>query len=224
MSRAIVLFFGVLLSMGCITSAGGNLTPLEIEAPTIAPRVEQTVGDFEFTLEGGKMVTSNKMGRTLNDQILKRWVSQGYISGQTYVPSSEFSGSADYNITLSGSQYGDSSVIAQIFSGLTLLILPYTVDTKFDLQYVIENVGTGERYSASAADSYHTTVELLLFLAAPISMRGHTKTMNAIADHLYQQLKDAGAFASHGKQLVGVWRYGIQAGLCPGPISRCSVK
>lgn len=185
-----------LLSTGCITSAGGNLNPLAIPAPAISPSIEQTVGDFEFTLEGGKMVTSNKMGSILNDLILMRWVKQGYISNHTYVPSSAFTGDAAYNLTLSGSQYGDSSVVAQFISGLTFLLLPYTVDTKFDVQYVVENVATGEKYSASAADSYHTTVELLLLLAAPISARGQTETMNAIADNLYKQLQDAGAFSA----------------------------
>jgi hypothetical protein len=75
-----------------------------------------------------------------------------------------------------------------------LLLLPYTVDTRFDVQYVLENVETGEKYSAAVEDSFHTTVELLLFLAAPISMRGHHATMDAMADHLYEQLRAEGAF------------------------------
>ena len=182
------------LLTGCITSAGGNLQPIELDAADYVPTVEHTVGDFEFTLEGGKMVTSNKMGRILNDEIMRRWVEQGLVAGHSYVPSSQFTGTADFNITLSGSQYGDSSVVMQILSGATLFLLPYTVDSKFDLQYVVENVRTGEKYSASVEDSYHTTVELLLFLAAPVASRGERQTMNALADHLYQQVRDEGAF------------------------------
>jgi hypothetical protein len=182
------------LTTGCMTRAGGKLPPITPEPAPIRPAVEQTVGDFEFSLEGGKMITSNKAGRLLNDEILKRWQKRGYISAHTYVESSAFTGKSDYNLTLSGSQYGESSIGMQILSGLTLFLLPYTVDTKYDVQYVLENVKTGEKFSAAVEDSYHTTVELLLFLAAPIATRGQSKTMDAIADHLYEQLRRKGAF------------------------------
>jgi hypothetical protein len=181
-------------STGCITRAGGNLPPIAPAPPVEKPTLEQTVGDFEFTLEGGKMVTSTKMGRTLNDEILKRWKKKGYIADHSYVKAAEFTGSADYNLTLSGSQYGDSSIAGQILSGLTLLIIPYTVDTKYDVQYVLENVKTGAKFSASVEDSYHTIVELFLFLALPISARGQSETMDNMADHLYEQLRAQGAF------------------------------
>ena len=183
-----------LVASGCITRSGKNLPPIQPLPPTEKAQLEQTVGNFQFTLEGGKMVTSNKAGRQLNDQILSRWKKKGYIAGSQYVKSAAFTGRADYNLTLSGSQYGDSSIVAQVFSGLTLLLIPYTVDTRYDVQYVLEKVATGEKYSAAVEDSFHTTVELLLFLAAPISLRGHNATMDAMADHLYEQLRAEGAF------------------------------
>jgi hypothetical protein len=188
------MLFAMLLSTGCITRAGGNLEPISPQPPVTKPTIEQTVGDFAFTLEGGKMVTSNRAGRLLNDEILKRWKKGNYIADYSYVPPSSFSGNADYNLTLSGSQYGDSSITAQIFSGLTLLLLPYTVDTKYDVQYVLENAETGEKFSAAVEDSYHTTVELLLFLALPFSTRGQSRTMENMSDHLYDQLRAQGAF------------------------------
>lgn len=197
MRRLIILCaMASLFGTGCITSAGGNLGPIDPIVGDVVPDIEQSVGDFEFTLEGGKMVTSNKMGRTLNDEILKRWVEKGYIASHTYVPSSEFSGHAGYNLVLTGSQYGESSVVAQFISGLTLYLFPYTVDTNFDLQYTLENPATGEKWSASAEDSYHTTVELLLVLAAPVALRGQNQTFDAIADHLYEQLRSKGAFSA----------------------------
>jgi hypothetical protein len=51
-----------------------------------------------------------------------------------------------------------------------------------------ENTRTGAHYSAEAVDSHHTTVELLLFLAAPFSTLGANKTMEAMGDHIYDQL------------------------------------
>ncbi len=66
------------------------------------------------------MVTSNKMGRQLNDEILGRWEKSEFISDHKYVRSSEFSDSADFRLTLSGHQEGESSTILQVIGGLTL--------------------------------------------------------------------------------------------------------
>jgi len=181
-------------STGCLTIAGGGLPAIQPTAPSVRATLEETVGDFNFTLEGGKLVTSNKAGRLLNDQLLARWKKQGYIAEHTYVAASQFTGKADYNLTLSGSQYGESSVAMQILSGLTLFLIPYSVDTRFDIQYTLENVKTGAKFSAGVEDSYKTWSELLLFVAAPFSMRGASKTWNSMADHLYEQLRAEGAF------------------------------
>jgi hypothetical protein len=129
---------------------------------------------------------------------MRLWKKKGYIEDSKYVESKQFTGTADYNLTLSGSQYGNSSIAMQVLSGATLFIFPYSVDTKYDVQYTIENPKTGQRYSASVADSYGTTVELLLFLAAPFSMIGASHTWDAMADHLYDQLRSQGAFDSAG--------------------------
>lgn len=181
-------------STGCITIAGGGLPAIQPVAPSEKATVEETVGDFSFTLEGGKMVTSNQAGRLLNDEILARWKKQGYIAAHEYVASSQFTGKADYNLTLSGSQSGESSVAMQILSGLTLLLIPHSVDTRYDIQYTLENVKTGATHSAGVEDGYKTWFELLLFLAAPFSAGGAQKTWNGMADHLYEELRAQGAF------------------------------
>ena len=181
-------------STGCLTISGGGLPSIQPAAPSARAGVEETVGDFRFTLEGGKMVTDNKAGRLLNDQILSRWKKQGYIAEHAYVPSSQFTGKAGYNLTLSGSQYGESSIAMQVVSGLTLFLIPYSVDTRFDVHYTLEDVKTGAKFSAAVEDSYKTWVELLLFVASPFSTRGASKTYNNMADHLYEQLRAQGAF------------------------------
>jgi hypothetical protein len=124
----------------------------------------------------------------LSDAIFEIWKKKGYVSDFTYVGDSGFTNQSEHRLTLSGSQYGDSSIAAQILSGLTLLVIPYTVDTKFDIQYVYENTRTGARCSAEVVDSYHTTVELLLILAAPFSTMGAKNTIGAMGDHIYDQL------------------------------------
>ena len=141
-------------SPGCITIAGGKLPPIQPAAPSAPGTLEETVGDFSFTLEGGKMITSNKAGRMLNDELLERWKKRGYIAEHANVPSSQFTGKADYNLTLSGSQYGESWIALQIVSGLTLFLIPHSVNSRFDIQYTLEDVKTGAKYSAGVEDSY----------------------------------------------------------------------
>jgi hypothetical protein len=69
----------------------------------------------------------------LNKLILDRWQKRGLITKETYVKSSKFTGNAEYNLTLGGHQEGHSSVVMQFLSGLTLFLLPYWVNTQFDL-------------------------------------------------------------------------------------------
>ena len=190
----VTLLLLIATSTGCITIAGGGLPAIQPTAPSVRATIEDTVGDFSFTLEGGKMVTDNKAGRLLNDELLSRWKKQGYIAEHAYMPSSQFTGKADYNLTLTGSQYGESSIGMQIVSGLTLFLIPYSVNNRFDIQYTLENVKTGAKYSAGVEDSYKTWIELLLFLAVPFSTRGASTTWNSMADHLYEQLHAQGAF------------------------------
>ena len=191
----IVILLAAMSGPGCImTRAGGQLDPIDLEPPVIKPNVEETVGDFAFTLEGGKMITSYRAGKTLNQLLTKHWKKQGYVSRVENVAASEFSGTADYNMTLSGSQYGESSIGMQLLSGLTLFLLPYSVDTKFDIQYTVEDLRAGAKYSAGVQDHYITTVQLFLLFALPFSQRGMNETMGNMADHLYQQLREKGAF------------------------------
>ena len=48
--------------------------------PASPPVIEQTIGDFSFHLDGGKMITSNKAGRNINKEILRRWKKSGFIA------------------------------------------------------------------------------------------------------------------------------------------------
>ena len=183
-------------STGCITIPGNQLGPLTTEpvAPEILPNLQQTVGNFSFHLDGGKMITSNKAGRMVNDELLKVWKRKGYIKGSEYVKSSQFTGQADFNLTLSGSLYGRSSIFMQILSGLTLFVIPHTIEQRFDIQYTLENVRTKEKFGASVEDSYTQWSQLFLIFGAPWSQRGARSTYEVMADHLYEQLRRDGAF------------------------------
>lgn len=184
--------------IGCITTAGNQLTDTDPKAGVVSPSIEQTVGDFSFHLDGGKMVTSNKMGRELNDEILGRWEKSGFIVDHRYVKSSGFSDSSIFRVTLSGHQEGESSIALQIISGLTLTVIPYSVNSKMDLGYSLENSESGCVFEASASDSYRTTVGLLLLPISPFTQGGRKRTFDRISNDLYAQLATQGAFEEHG--------------------------
>ncbi len=191
--RVLVLVVAAFLP-GCITLAGDQLTDLEPRRAANAPAIEQTVGDFSFHLDGGKMVTSNKMGRSLNDVILERWQNEGYIAGDTYVKSGNFTDASTFRLTLSGHHEGESSIFLQIISGLTLTVIPYSVDSQMALVYSLRNAETGCVFEASATDSYRTIVGLLMLPATPFAQGGRIRTFRRLADTLYDGLSTQGAF------------------------------
>jgi hypothetical protein len=110
------------------------------------------------------------------------------------VESSAFTGKADYNLTLSGSQYGDSSIGMQILSGLTLFLVPYTVTQSYDLQYTLTDVKTGKKYTGSIEESNKAYAELFLIFALPFAVNNQQTMFERMGDHLYNQLYQQGAF------------------------------
>lgn len=194
LARFLIVATFSLWSGGCVTAAGNRLKDVERMAPAAVPRVEQTIGDYSFHLDGGKMITSIKAGRLLNDEILSRWKKWGYVASQTYVKESGFSGSADYEVTLGGFQDGDSSVLLQIVSGLTLVVIPYYVNTNFTVKYDVRDPRTDQVWHAEVEESYNAVISLLLMPISPFAQGGRTKTFDRIAANLYQQLRSQGAF------------------------------
>jgi hypothetical protein len=188
------------VSTGCITIAGDELEDVFVPPASFAPYVEHTVDpSFSFELDGGKMITSNKAGRDVNQAIMSRWKEEGRIKDHLYVKqATRASGTADYLVTLRGTQHGESNEVMQFFSGFTLGVLPYWVDTHYNLQYTVTERATGRTYQGSARESYTTVVSLLLLPVTPFLQGGRGKAFARLGDHLYLQLSEQGAFRKPG--------------------------
>jgi hypothetical protein len=159
------------------------------------PTVEHTVGEFTFAMGSNEPKPSTLDGRLLTKEIMQAWLRRGYITKAKFVDKgTAFSGSADYNCTLSGSQHSDASFWSELLSALTLMWLPYTVSHDYRLSYVIEDVRTGRTYRANVQGADKTQVEIFLLLTLPIAHRGHGEIVQRMADHLYDQLLSQGAF------------------------------
>ena len=167
--------------------------------PQFKPTVEQTVGNFAYAVGDTKMITSNVQGMQLNTDILGSWKQSGYIAGERYVENGAFTRGADYDVTLNGSQYGESHIVMQVLSYLTLFLVPYSVTQNYDLQYAVRDGASGQLYSASVQTRETIYVELFLLFALPWSVRNHDANMALIGNYLYEQLRDQGVFQKPGE-------------------------
>ena len=126
------------------------------------------------------------------------WKKRGYISDEQFLDDEPFSGTADYNLTLTGSLRGDTSFGMQVLNAVTLLLVPYTVTQHYDLHYVLEDTKSGKSYGASVQRSDTTWVELFLLLALPFAQHGHYATVREMGDDLFDQFYRQGAFHESG--------------------------
>ena len=180
---------------GCTyTVAGPTPPPVEPPAATCPPRVEYGSGDVTFAWGSGKPTSSEIDTRLLSDDLVRAWKQRGYIVDAQFVPEGSFSGHADYNVTLSGSQRNETSFSMLVLHALTLTLAPYWVTRHYDLQVTLEDVATAQRYGACVQGEDKTYVETLLLLALPFAHRGHRATAQRMGDHLYEQFHRQGAF------------------------------
>lgn len=189
----------IIISMnGCMTFSGDKLSELEPIKPLISPKIETTVSkDYVYDIDVMQVITSNKDGRMVNERVIELlWKDNEYISESTYVELGNFTGKADYNLTLSGNHNVDSSTAMQILSGLTLTIIPYTVDQEYNLVYTLENVKTGETYTSKVTETESLIGWLLFFPAFPFSMVGSMNSMEHLSEHVYQDFVQQGAFTT----------------------------
>ena len=198
----LALLLGV--SSGCTYTVAGSATPTPGEPPQAAsaPTLEFTVAEFTYVLGGGDMAPRIFDGALLSQEIMKAWQERGYVRMQDYVEEGAFSGTADYHLTLRGSQRGDTSFTMQVINALTLSLVPYTITERYYFEYVLEDVRRGTHYTANVQASEKTWIQPLLVFALPVADRGHRTTMQRVGDSLYEQFALQGAFAEEGRAAV----------------------
>ena len=192
--RAAPLLAGLLLLAGCIVRPQAALPPITPEHGGTQPHLENRVGVFRLLDREGTALESPSTGRAVSDAILRRWRARGFIAAHAEGAAAGFSGDADLNLVWNGVRTERASSWARAASLATLGLVPYTVETTVDVGVVAENVRTGETFEAGASDGYRTTWELLLVFAAPFATPGEARTLDALADHLFEQLRAKGAF------------------------------
>lgn len=194
------LFFMSALVSGCMTFSGDHLAQLQPIQPKVSPPIEYTVGsEFDYSIDGGAMSSSVTMGQRINEGVLKFWKENRYISRSNYVKRENFTGAAEYNLTLEGQLDGEGSIFLQTISGLTLFLIPSYVDASAHLTFKLENTITGEKYTSKVYDTINMTAWIIFLPALPFMYSGENDLYERIAEHVYQDFVKQGAFLPKGR-------------------------
>ena len=199
MKKLIKLCTTILLLLsfnGCMTFSGEKLADLEPITPKISPYIKVSVGDFSAQLDDSKELTDNEAGRIINDEIMKNWKDNNYISGFIHANDDKLSPDAQYKLQLKGHQQDTSSSLMQAISAITFLLIPAKTESSYDLSYELENLQTEKKYTMQVSDTISTTTWLLFFPALPFQSIGANNTYERFAEHVYQGFVEQGAFSN----------------------------
>lgn len=185
----------LILLNGCMTFSSDKLADLEPIKPASTPSIQAAVGQFTAQFDDDQtVVTGEQAGQEINDKIMQSWKEHGYISDFTPVKNANGLGDAQYSLVLKGSQQDTSNKYMKIISALSFLIIPATIETAYDLNYELTELASGNKYTVKIADSVNMTTWLLFFPAIPFSSVGTNKAFARIAEHIYQDFVQQGAF------------------------------
>jgi hypothetical protein len=189
----LLLLLGV---QSCVTWSGDKLAEIDPPAAVGCSSIESSFRDFNYTLDGGALHSSASMADKINDGVKHCWLRHGYASSFIHRGRNPGTGNADYTLTLSGNLDGESSVVMQVISGLTLLLIPHAIDAHAYLTFELKRTKDGATFKVSAAEDVHQLTWLPLILGLPWMNAGVDSALDKIGLHIYQQFASQGAFAA----------------------------
>lgn len=188
------LLLPVLALQGCMTFSGDRLPEIAPPAARRPVSIDFAIGDFRFETDGGALRGSAGVGRDINEAIAERWLSLGYVSRYSDVGRDAANGASEYLLTLSGNVDGESPVLLQVVSGLSLLVIPYYVDRKASLTYELHHRQTGQVWRSSVSEDSLMVGWLPFIVALPFFQTGQSHAFDKMSRHLYAQFVQQGAF------------------------------
>lgn len=192
----VVLLLLLAVLPGCLTFSGDKLP--EIAPPTSVGAYSFELGfrDFSYSLDGGALQSSATMADKITSRLGGSWVRHGYASRVVQRGRAAGTGASDYMLTMTGNLDGESSVVLQVISGLTLLIIPHTIDAHAFLVFELKRESDGATFKASVAEDVNQVTWLPFILGLPWMEAGADHAVEKMALHLYQQFAAQGAFGS----------------------------
>jgi hypothetical protein len=184
----------LLAFQSCVTWSGDKLADIDAPAAMGCYFIESSFRDFDYTLDGGALHSSASMADKINNGIERCWVRHGYAKTFVHRGRSPGTGRAEYTLTLTGNVDGKSSVVLQVISGLTLLLIPHTINARTYLTFELKRERDGATFKASAAEDVHQITWLPLIVGLPWMNAGVNSALDKVALHIYQQFAAQGAF------------------------------
>lgn len=178
----------------CLTFSGDKLAEIEPPPATGTSSFEAGFRDFNYSLDGGALQSSASMAETINKKVMRSWLKHGYASSAVQRGRSPGTGTSDYVLTLTGNLDGESSIVAQVISGLTLCVIPYTIDAHAFFVFELKREKDGATFKASVAEDVNQVTWLPFILGLPWMKDGIDHAVEKVALHLYQQFAAQGAF------------------------------
>lgn len=192
----IAMCLGLLTLSGCMTFNESMLRKVEVKSPPKAAVIETKVGNFIQSLNGDGTSMSPLSNTTVANEVIKlimdRWEDLGIVAD--YGKPGDLRGAPDYTLILSGTRNEEGSVGLAFLSGLTLMLVPSSSTLMYDLKVELIDNRTQRRYEATAKNGVTTTMQILFLPALPFSWIGGKHAVDDIADHLYHELHEQGAF------------------------------
>jgi len=182
-----------------MTYSGENLRSLSPITPKSSPKIEVTIadiGDFNVLMEDTDAPRARiNFGKMINKSILNIWKENQYISSYKYVKRMNFTGTANYNLTLKGNyEHFNSSTLLTFLSVCTAFIIPATINYSYELTFELENTSTGKKYISKAYETTKLIQSLFFIFAIPWALSGEKETINKISETIYQDFVRQGAF------------------------------
>ncbi|MFT4840258.1 MAG: hypothetical protein ACI90M_000713 [Candidatus Azotimanducaceae bacterium] len=194
MRVTLLLLFLVL--PGCLTFSGDKLAEIDPPAAIGSHSFETGFRDFNYSLDGGALHSSAHMADKINGKLMRSWVRHGYALAFVQRGRSPSTGGSDYTLTLTGNLDGESSVVLQVISGLTLLIIPNTIDAHAFLVFELKRTRDEAVFKATVAEDVNQVTWLPFILGLPWMNAGINHAIDKMALHAYQQFVAQGAFES----------------------------
>lgn len=182
-----------LAGSGCLMVGRADRPPPAPVAAAAAPDVAYALGAFTFQMNAGAPHPSHFDARLIGGEIFAVWEERGYVASAERVDDAP-AGIAVF-VTLSGRVHAETSFWAELLNALTLFTLPYPVTNRYEVELALRDP-TGATYVARAETVDETWVGLALLVGLPFAERGHQEEMTRLAEALYAELRDQGAFAA----------------------------
>lgn len=194
----VIIYTLLLVSLlsSCMCFDRSNLPEITNKQPEKKPSIAMEVGNFKqyynSKIDDRGIISNKKMGLNCLTGILEPWKNSKLISN--YKKLSDYKKIPNYTMTINGSIYQEASPTLNIFSAVTIFIIPSYNTTTFDLILELKNNNTGQTYTSRLYSSFTIWKELIFLPLFPLFWSDMDYGRMKKSMFLYNEFKKQDAF------------------------------